>query len=257
MPEFSSVVLRFRDLSNPAGTTTISEHQKIIASKGHVWWGWWHKQGETVPEAAFRQILDEIATSKPYNIFLFDSGKYKLHEAHLADIRWDNRLTPIATPDRAATPNYYGDAHYLAWFKLTSIDSADIPQSELLKWSYVRVDDFFETKKSAFNDFYDKQVSSFTELRNQDRTIWFIRAKRSSDKVHEIHVHDRSRIAPSNFSEQVVQLHTPNLLWISDPHFSKGYHDFPRRPEMTLHKFIRSGSPRSRVLSTKKVSAGS
>jgi 3',5'-cyclic AMP phosphodiesterase CpdA len=233
MPDFSSVILRFRDLSNPAGTTTISEHQRIIATKGYVWWGWWHKQGETVPEEAFRQILAEISKSGPYKLFLFDTGKYKLYQARLVDIKWDNRLAPIATPDRAATPDYYGDAHYLAWFKLENIATDDLAESELHNWSYVRIDEFFEAKKSAFNEFYDKQLASFTELRNQDRTIWFIRAKRSSDKVHEIHVHDRTRIAPSNFSDQVVQLHTPNLLWISDPHFSKDHHDFPRRPEMS------------------------
>jgi calcineurin-like phosphoesterase family protein len=230
MLDFSSIVLRFRDLSNPVGTTTISEHQRIISDKGYVCWGWWKKQGETVPENAFRQILAQVAKSGRYEIFLFDTGNYKLYRAKLTDIKWDKKLTPVATPDRAATPNYYGDAHYLAWFKLESIDSPDIPESELQKWSYVRNDEFFEAKRSAFNEFYDKQVSSFKELRNQDRTVWFIRPKRGADKVHEIHVHDRSRIAPSNFSEQVVELHTPNPLWISDPHFSEDHHDFPRRP---------------------------
>jgi len=101
----------------------------------------------------------------------------------------------------------------------------------LENWSYVRIDDFFETKKSAFEEFYNKQLASFKELRNQDRTIWFIRKKRLSDPAYEIDVLDRSRTAPSNFPEQIIQLHTPNLLWISDPHFSSDHHDFPRRPE--------------------------
>jgi 3',5'-cyclic AMP phosphodiesterase CpdA len=80
--------------------------------------------------------------------------------------------------------------------------------------------------------FYDKQVASFTELRNQDRTIWFIRPKARSDRVHEIHVYEPSKTAPRNFSEELVQLHTPNLLWVSDPHFSNDHHDFPRDPEI-------------------------
>lgn len=231
MPAFSSMILRFRDLSTPAGTTTIDEHQHLVAAKNYVWWGWWHKQGEVVPEGAFRQILDEINKSNRYGILLFDSGKYKLHRADLIDIKWDNRLIPIATPDREATPNYYGDSHYLAWFKLGTIEADSVPEPDLHNWSYVRVDEFFETKKSVFDAFYDKQVSSFTELRNQDRTIWFIRPKKSTDGVHEIHVYDRSRTAPRNFPEEVVQLHTPNLLWVSDPHFSSDHHDFPRDPE--------------------------
>jgi hypothetical protein len=184
MTDFSSIILRSLDLCNPEGTTTVSEHQRIITSKGYVWWGWWDKRGETVPEAAFRKIVDKIATSKPYKLFLFDAGRCRLHEAHLADIKWDNRLTRIATPDRAATPDYYGNTRYLAWVKLTSIDSAEIPEGELLNWSYIRLNKFLETKKSAFSDFDDKLVSSFTEPRNQYCTIWFIRARRSNYKVH-------------------------------------------------------------------------
>src|SRR5262245_16477887 len=121
MPSFSSIILRYRDLSTPAGTTTVQEHKRIIADKGYVWWGWWHKQGEVVPENAFREILTEIARSGPYEVFLFDSGKYTLQRARVADIAWDNKLIPIATPERQATPNYYGDSHYLAWFKLVEI----------------------------------------------------------------------------------------------------------------------------------------
>jgi hypothetical protein len=233
MADFSSIILGFRDLSTPAGTTTIDEHKRIIANRnrGYVWWGWWHKQGEIVPEDAFRKIRTEINKSGPYEVLLFDTGKYELRRARLVDVRWDTTLRPIPTPERKATPNYYGDAHYLAWFKLSNIEDDALPQIELKKWSYVRVNEFFETKKSIFDAFYDKQLASFTELRNQDRTVWFIRPKARKDGVHEIHVYDRSKTAPSNFSEQVVQLHTPNLLWVSDPHFSNDHHDFPRDPE--------------------------
>lgn len=232
MPDFSSIILRFRDLSTPAGTTTIGQHKRMIDSKGHVWWGWWHKQGEIVPENAFREIIRESKEPGRYEIFLFDTGTYRLQQACLVDIRWDNTLTPIATPEREATPDYYGDVHYLAWFKLTNIEDVTLPEAELQRWSYFRVDEFFETKKSVFDAFYDKQLTTFKELRNQDRTIWFIRPKKSADGVHEIHVYDRSKTAPSNFSEQVVQLHTANLLWVSDPHFSNDNHDFPRDPEI-------------------------
>jgi hypothetical protein len=230
MPEFSSLVLRFRDLSTPAGTTTVDEHKKIIRTKHCVWWGWWHKNGEIVPENAFRDILTEIERSGKYEIFLFDTGAYKLHRACLVDVKWDTRLTPIGTPKRASTPKYYGASHYLTWFRLSDIEDTPLPEAELRNWSYVRVDEFFETKRSVFDAFYDKQLTTFTELRNQDRTIWFIRRKKRTDKVHEIHVYDRSKIAPSNFPEEVVQLHTPNLLWVSDPHFSNDKHDFSRDP---------------------------
>ena len=33
--------------------------------------------------------------------------------------------------EREATPNYYGDAHYLAWFKLDRIEDAELAVTEL------------------------------------------------------------------------------------------------------------------------------
>ena len=144
-----------------------------------------------------------------------------------------DKLIPIATPERDATPNYYGDAHYLAWFKLDLIEDAALTQAALQASSYARVDEFFETRKSIFDAFYDKQLTSFTEARNQDRTIWFIRARKLSDAVHEIHVYDRSKTAPSNFPDQAIQLHSPALLWVSDPHFSDSNHDFSPGPGLS------------------------
>jgi predicted phosphohydrolase len=225
MPAFTTIILRFRDLSTPAGTTTVEQHETIIAEKGYVWWGWWHKQGEIVPEAAFRQILQEIGTSGRFEVMLFDTGKYKLYRALLTDIKWDTMLVPIPSPERAATPDYYGDTHYLAWFKLESIWDGGA-ESDLKEFSYVRIDDLFETRKSVFDVFYDKQISSFGELRNQDRTIWFARPVQTSDRFHEVFLYDPSKVTPSNFSEQVVQAHSSTLLWVSDPHFSTDHHDF-------------------------------
>jgi predicted phosphohydrolase len=235
MPEFTSMILRFRDLSTPAGTTTVEEHKKIISEKGHVWWGWWHKQGEVVPEAAFREVLTQIRGAGSYEVMLFDAGKYQLHRARLVDIRWDATLSRIPTPTQEETPAYYSGSHYLAWFKFTDIQPIS-GEVELQNWAYARVDELFETKKSVFDAFYDKQLASFKELRSQDRTIWFIRPRKSTDGVHEIHVYDRSKIAPSNFPDGVIQLHTPNILWVSDPHFSRDNHDFPIESDMSRRK---------------------
>ena len=174
---FSSIILRFRDLSNPAGTTTIGEHKRIIADKGYVWWGWWHKQGETVPKMHSEKFLPLSPRLGPTIFSCSTLANTNFGGRTSLTSKWDTRLTPIATPERTATPNYYGDAHYLAWFKLESIEDPELSDKELHNWSYFRIDEFFDTKKSAFHEFYDKQLTSFKELRNQDRTIWFIRPK--------------------------------------------------------------------------------
>jgi hypothetical protein len=231
MADFTSMILRFRDLSTPPGTT-LAEHQKIIASKGSVWWGWWNKQGETVPENAFRAILKSIEENGPFDVFLFDTGQNQLHRAKLAQIEWDKQLSLISTPDSTATPEYYGKSQYFAWFRLAAIESISLSESELNKWSYVQIDELFKTKKSVFETFYNKQISSFAELRSQDRTIWFIRPRQSTDALHEVRVYD-SKVAPKNYSEEVVRAHSNMLLWVSDPHFSVDNHDFPRDPDQS------------------------
>ena len=104
MTAFTSTILRFRDLSTPPGTT-LTEHQKIIASNGSVWWGWWNKQGETVPENAFRSILASITENGSFHIFLFDTGQNRLHRAKLTQIEWDKQLRLISAPDPGLRPN--------------------------------------------------------------------------------------------------------------------------------------------------------
>jgi 3',5'-cyclic AMP phosphodiesterase CpdA len=136
----------------------------------------------------------------------------------------------MGTPERVATPNYYGDSRYFAWFKLTDINDAPIDESELKSWSYVQVDEFFDTRKSIFEAFYNKQISSFAELRSQDRTIWFIRPHRSTDAVHELRVYDQGKAAPQNYSGEIVRARSNTILWVSDPHFSADHHAFPRDP---------------------------
>ncbi len=58
MPDSPSIVLllRFRDLVNPQGDSTIHEHQDIISRHGYVWWAWWKKQTERVPIELWGQL---------------------------------------------------------------------------------------------------------------------------------------------------------------------------------------------------------
>lgn len=99
MKNFQTMILRFRDLSTPPGTT-IDEHKKIIEQKGYVWWGWWNKHGETVPTNAFRAILDKIAQSGPLEVYLFDTGQQLLYSAKLTEIEWDKTSKLIETPEK-------------------------------------------------------------------------------------------------------------------------------------------------------------
>jgi hypothetical protein len=223
----TTMILRFRDLSVNPGQT-IATHSAIVADKGWVWWGWWKKQGERVPWALF-QAFDRRAREIPpsFEIYLFDTGTLSLFKTVLLDIVWNSKGDFIATPDIEYTPDYYGKSTYLAWYKLGPIERVDDGELFLRNWSYVRVDEFFETNESIFSDFYGKQISSYLELKHQERTIWFIRPRLPEDRTHEIHVYDSARVVPENFPRNAISSPSNALIWISDPHFSNDHHRFP------------------------------
>jgi UDP-2,3-diacylglucosamine pyrophosphatase LpxH len=91
------------------------------------------------------------------------------------------------------------------------------------------VDAFFEDRPSCFEAFYDKQVASLEELRQQDRSIWFVRPFAPTDRTHVVSLLDARTLKPSNFPASYEQLDEDTLLWMSDLHFSvDGHHAFAR-----------------------------
>jgi predicted phosphodiesterase len=52
--------------------------------------------------------------------------------------------------------------------------------------------------------------------------------------VHEVRVYDQNK-APGNFSEGIVPAQSNKLLWVSDLHFSKENHAFPRDTKDSLY----------------------
>jgi 3',5'-cyclic AMP phosphodiesterase CpdA len=226
--EVRSLILRFRDLSTLPGET-LQQHRQISLEKGHVWWGWWSKLGETVPEEVFRQLNRQAARPEGLDIFLLDTGSAHLFQARCAAIQWETSLEPFTAPEEGRlTPSYYQSRRYLAWFKLSEIRPEPLPEETLRRFSYVRVDDFFGGSESRYLPFYGKRLYSIAELIPQNRTIWFIRNTRPEDPIHEISLFDARRIEPRDFPPLVRQTSSRNLLWVSDLHFSiDNHHGFP------------------------------
>lgn len=74
----STIILRFRDLVTDRGQT-VERHRDIIKTSGHVWWGWWRKHDETIPDAIFRDLA-ERATAGGFEAYLMDSGQDLLYK---------------------------------------------------------------------------------------------------------------------------------------------------------------------------------
>jgi predicted MPP superfamily phosphohydrolase len=239
LSKLSTIILRFRDLVTDRGQT-IAWHQQIIdrPDGGFVWWGWWHKPGETIPDDAFRQ-LGRKAKSDGLKVYLMDSGQERLYEVTCTEIKWDKDLAEIGTDTGSLPsdyiPEYYNKRKYLAWFKLTSIAEVKDPDTVLHGFSYLQVDEFFEDKKSNYTSFYGKQVYSVKELRQQDRTIWFLRNFESGDPTHEVSLLSARAITPVHFPTNYFESPSTTLLWVSDTHFSedKKHHNFPLKSTAT------------------------
>lgn len=131
---FETLVLRYRDLSTDKGET-IAKHKQIIADRGAVWWGWWSKIGETVPTGAFQEVSKRIAAHGLLEVYLFDTGQYRLTKAKLAEVRWNHLIEPIASPDLAMTPAYYGNTTKLAWFRFEEMSEVALEEAELRRWT--------------------------------------------------------------------------------------------------------------------------
>ena len=221
-----TIILRFRDLSTNVGET-IKLHRAKITTHKYAWWGWWHKNGETIPHETFQSLMSIIKKNGHLDVFLFDTGTATVYPARISEIRWNPLFQEIDSPSWKATPPYYKGRKFKAWYKIIAIRDGIKDASVLRKWSYVEVSELFETKLSIFQDFDGKQISSFEELRHQERTIWFIRTFRAKDEVREILLYDTGRVKPSSFPANVVESRSARLLWLSDLHFSEDHHEFP------------------------------
>ncbi|MDQ1612158.1 MAG: hypothetical protein QOG00_2089 [Pyrinomonadaceae bacterium] len=228
----TSLILRFRDLVTSKGGTILN-HATISRKDGYVWWGWWHKPDELIPDAVFRDIKRK-ANSDGLNILLLDSGRKLLFQAYCTDIQYKIDHTEITSPEPGKTPAYYNASQYRVWFKFERINTDPVPDSELHNFTYVRVNEFFENNESSFTPFYGKQVRSAEELRQQDRTIWFVRPFSQGDLTHEISLLDSYFLKPSHFPQEYTQVQSAKLLWVSDLHFSiNGHHNYPDEPNAT------------------------
>jgi len=224
----TTIILRFRDLVTDRGQT-VEHHRQIINSSGHVWWGWWRKRDETIPDEAFRTLASK-ASAGGLEAYLMDSGQDRLYKVICTDIVWDAKTVEIESPGKSETPDYYNKRKYLAWFRLTNITDVLDPEPVLHTFSYLQVDEFFESMKSAYKPFYGKRVFSVKELRQQDRTIWFLRNFQKGDTIQEVSLLDSREVAPLHFATEYFESNSDVLLWVSDTHFSEeGHHAFPAR----------------------------
>ena len=228
----NAIVLRFRDKGENV-VDTIEEHVEYIKKIGYVWWGWWAKDHELSPHDYF-SIIDKNITSKSssFKIFLLHTKTKKLYEAICTEIKYSMKSedSKILTPNPEATPSYYNKVNAKLWLKFTKISESS--QSLLLENHYSFLPDskhFFSTERKENHliaSFADCKVSRIDEFTLQDRTIWFLRKQKNSDRDTNI---DEWLPLPDNFPKHHTHARQGayKFLVLSDLHFTKdSQHNF-------------------------------
>jgi 3',5'-cyclic AMP phosphodiesterase CpdA len=213
----TSMILRFRDLAGPIGST-ISSHQDIAKERGSVWWAWWNKPSEKVPRDLFAQLKQQIKDRRFLDVYLADSGRYLFYRVRIIDIREADTEEPIKSPDPDNTPQYYLTVPYKAWFKFETIEEvpADKVEQELHKWSYDEVPGF--TDDPFFSSYQDKRIFNLEEvLHRRHRTIYFIQPYKPEHKIHLVET--LPRVQPQNFIREPIVARSSFILHLSDLHF--------------------------------------
>lgn len=216
----TTLLLRFRDLSCPLNQT-IERHQKLISSKGYVYWGWWNKGHEKLPSTTIEHLKLHEGN---IDIFLFDSAQKVFYRAKCLGIH-SNYGSPVKTPDEEHTPEYYKENTHPIWFKFNEIKEIN-SDSVIGNMTYEGMEDLFKSE-THYDIYNNKIIASGDELAEQNRTIWKIRCKNDDDNSGEIRLKDMTEIQPSHFDLSYKTSRRDSLLWISDPHFTKlGHHEF-------------------------------
>lgn len=225
--EFTTMVLRFRDLVTEANET-INSHLKIIEDHGFVWWAWWNKGAEKVPLEEFHYLRDIAGEGENLTVYLIDSGQGKSYKAICSYIECDTILKP--SPDPTSTPEYYNSKNYYAWFKLTSIEPCT--EETIKDFTYIRVDSFFIEGTSNYTKFYNKRIYNINELIQQNRTIWFVRPYSiGTDKTHEVVLLNANNLEPANYMKRYINQKGNTILWLSDLHLSDGKYPDKSSPD--------------------------
>jgi hypothetical protein len=210
--EVTAVVLRFRDLITAPGET-LARHRELCDRYGFTWWGWWNRVDEIVPYPTFTFMKYMFVTRRTFSVFLFDTASDSLYEAKCNDIHFSPaKATVVPSPQPEATPEYYRNQQYLAWFKFSSIATSPIPESTLVDHlSYANVPAFAEAARKEDSRFADKTVASVREMRRQGRTLFFLKHAAATHARQEIVEPLRIQVFlchSSSDKERVRQLYT-------------------------------------------------
>lgn len=111
------LILRYDDRT----AETATEHRDVADASGHVWWGWWRKDGI---ESNRLELLVRLQRSRnPFRVGLVNRDRGEAWAALCEGVAFLPDGSRLQSPDPALTPRYYDLEHCAAWFLLRDFEN--------------------------------------------------------------------------------------------------------------------------------------
>jgi 3',5'-cyclic AMP phosphodiesterase CpdA len=209
-----ALLLRYRDLT--AGVDTIVAHNTITETSGSVFWGWWKKPPELMPDPALSLMATEVK-ARAGIVYFINSADKTLYSAALRDIHYTPGGPDAPAPDPARCPEYYRKKLLPAWFEIGLIEKV----SNQVLDEHV----FSTSNRYAFNKTITAmhradigQVVSDVSFLDSNVSLWFIKQTADVELTERVP-------AVRSLSRGVWPVKGRFALHLSDLHFGT-YHTY-------------------------------
>ena len=206
----------------------IQAHKAIISKKGYCWGGWWAQANEFLPpNLTLMNNLNFFSRKKGITIFFLNNEEKQLYSVRVTELEYSPDHSKIYTPEKECTPEYYNNSLLWLWFKMESI-SNPLDDTELKNYSYCDYTDECKTDTiHDFSAFNDTILSGIEQLSVQDRSLFFIRKSKDTDKINIV-APKFIKASNENIATSYKQTRGNSILLLSDIHFSdvSGKHAF-------------------------------
>jgi predicted phosphodiesterase len=209
-----ALLLRFRDLT--AGVDTIAAHNAIAEKSGWVFWGWWKKPPELMPDPALSLMATEVR-SRPGTAYLINSANGVLYSAELREIHYTPGGLDVPAPSPEMCPLYYRDKQLPAWFRIGPISEAS--PRVLDEHIFSSSNRYAFTKSiTAMDRAAIGQIVSDVNFLDSNVSLWFIRQTKDVELTERVP-------AVRSLSRGVWTVNGRYALHLSDLHYG-AYHTY-------------------------------
>lgn len=214
--KIAAIILKFKDKRTE---DTIEAHVEILNKEKTVWWGWWSKDYENLPQNQLEEIKQRLANNRDaVKIYLFHSKKEIFYRAVCEEIVFRENGLQLQCPDENC-PEYYKDYPVRAWFRFSDIHPTN-KEDFCGKYTYLADDliDEEHKKKPSLSSFAGSKASEPDLFVIQKRTMWFLRNVRKADNHIDMNMFGTMM---ENISKNYFKTLGNRILLLSDLHFTE------------------------------------